>query len=301
METKARFVLIGTLTVFSLLATLGFILWLAKVQIDRTYTQYDILFDTVAGLSQSSAVRYNGVDVGKVLAIALDRADPALVRVRVEIFASTPVRADTMATLAGQGVTGVSFVALEGGSAGADRIAAIPPADVAVIASKPSVVAGLLGDAPDLLAEAISLMKDLGTFTTPENREAVAGILSNLNETSARLAVLSEHADDVMTRAELALDQANDTMATAQATFASADRIMQDDVPDLIGTAKTAMSRAARSVDAVQSFAESGLPQFAALAADARALVANIGRVTDRIGSDPGRFFLGDQTPDYRN
>lgn len=115
METKARFVLIGALTVFGLLATLGFILWLAKVQIDRTYTQYDILFDTVAGLSQSSAVRYNGVDVGKVLAIALDRADPALVRVRVEIFASTPVRADTMATLAGQGVTGVSFVALEGG------------------------------------------------------------------------------------------------------------------------------------------------------------------------------------------
>lgn len=301
METRARFVLIGTLTVVTLLATLGFILWLAKVQIDRTYAQYDILFDTVAGLGQSSAVRYNGVDVGKVLTIALDRADPALVRVRIEIFASTPVRVDTLATLAGQGVTGVSVVALEGGSAGADRLVAIPPADVPVIPSKPSVVAGLLGDAPDLLAEAISLMKDLGTFTTPENREAVAGILSNLNDTTARLDALSDRAEAVMTQAEVTLSQVNATFADAQTTFASANTVIRDDVPGLVDSAKALMSRAAGSVGAIQNFAENGLPQFSALAADARALVANIGGVTDRIGSDPGRFFLGDQTPDYRN
>ena len=122
METRARFVLIGLFTILGLVAMLGFVLWLAKVQIDRTYAQYDILFGTAAGLSQTAAVRYNGVDVGSVVAIALDRDDPALVRVRIEIFASTPVRTDTIATLASQGVTGVAFIALEGGSAGADRL-----------------------------------------------------------------------------------------------------------------------------------------------------------------------------------
>ena len=62
-----------------------------------------------------------------VLTIALDRDDPALVRVRIEIFASTPVRTDTIATLASQGVTGVAFIALEGGSAEADRLAGRAP------------------------------------------------------------------------------------------------------------------------------------------------------------------------------
>ena len=109
METRARFVLIGLFTILGLVAMLGFVLWLAKVQIDRTYAQYDILFGTAAGLSQTAAVRYNGVDVGSVVAIALDRDDPALVRVRIEIFASTPVRTDTIATLASQGVTHVLF------------------------------------------------------------------------------------------------------------------------------------------------------------------------------------------------
>ena len=117
METRARYLLVGVFTIVGLVAVMGFTLWLAKVQIDRTYAQYDIVFDSVAGLGQASTVRYNGVEVGKVLSIALDRDDPALVRVRIEIYASTPVREDTLATLSSQGVTGVSFVALAGGRA----------------------------------------------------------------------------------------------------------------------------------------------------------------------------------------
>ena len=71
METRARFVLIGLFTVLGFVAGLGVLLWLAKVQIDRTYAQYEIVFDTVAGLSETGAVRYNGVDVGKVEVIRL--------------------------------------------------------------------------------------------------------------------------------------------------------------------------------------------------------------------------------------
>ena len=66
METRAHFVLIGLFTILGFVAMLGFVLWLAKVQIDRTYAQYDILLETAAGLSQTAAVRYNGVDVGHV-------------------------------------------------------------------------------------------------------------------------------------------------------------------------------------------------------------------------------------------
>lgn len=301
METRARYVLVGLLTVLSLFAAMGFILWLAKVETDRRYAQYDILFDTVAGLGQSSAVRYNGVDVGKVLTIALDRVDPALVRVRIEINASTPVRVDTIATLASQGVTGVSFVALEGGSADADRPQVVSPDDVPVITSKPSVVAGLMVDAPDMLTEAIALIKDVRTFITPDNRDSVASILANLDGASAHIADLTDRADTLMAKAETTLDQANGALTAAQGAFANADLVIRDDLPALMATARSVLASAASTVETVQGFTQNGLPQFTALATDARGLVANIGRVTERIGTDPGRFFLGDQTPDYRN
>ncbi len=322
METRARFVLIGAFSLFSLLAALGFLLWLAKVQLDRTYAQYDILFDTVAGLNTSSAVRYNGIDVGKVLTIALDMNDPAKVRVRIEVNATTPVRVDTVATLASQGVTGVSFVSLAGGDATAERLTRVPPAPVAVIPSEPSVVQGLMDDVPDLLAKATTLIEQVSTFVTPENQDAVTGILANLDSATARLNALSARAEQLMDTAQTSLEQADATLAAVQSTFEAAQDtlaqanlalasaqtafddatgVINDDFPGIITRLSSAADQIVAAASEVQNFAQGSLPEFAALAVDARGLVANIDALTNRVAADPGRFLLGSQTPTYRN
>jgi len=307
METRARYVLVGLFTLLGLLAGLGFILWLAKVQLDRTYDQYDILFDSVAGLGQASAVSYNGVNVGQVLTIALDEDDPALVRVRIEIDANTPVRADTVARLESQVVTGVSFVALEGGRADSEPLVAEPPAVVPVIASRPSVVQGLITDAPDLLAEAILLMRDIRAFTTPENSAAITAILANVESAAARIDSIAARTETVMAAAEASLTRIDAALAVAETTlseattaFASVNTVITTDVPRVLTRLGTAIEDFGRSAAGLESFARNGLPQFGAFATEARALVANIGALTSRIGTDPGRFLLGTQTPDYR-
>lgn len=301
METRARFILVGVFTLLTLVAALGFILWLAKVQIDRTYAQYDIVFDTVAGLGQASAVQYNGVDVGKVLTIALDRSDPSLVRVRIEIYASTPIRQDTVATLASQGVTGVSYVALEGGRAESQPLTVIPPADVPVIASKPSVVQELITDMPDLLAEAILLMRDIRSFTTPENGAAITAILKNVETATARIDSMANRTEAVMASALETLDLADAALIEAQTAFASANTVISAELPALVDRLKVAVDDIGRSAAGIEAFTENGLPQFRALAQETRSLVANIGAIATRIGSDPGRFLLGNQAPAYRN
>lgn len=300
METRARYVLVGVFTLVGFLAVLGFTLWLAKVQVDRTYAQYDVVFDSVAGLGQASAIQYNGVTVGKVLTIELDRDDPALVRVRIEIYASTPVRTDTVATLSSQGVTGVSYVALEGGSASADRLVAVPPADVPLIASKPSALQDLITDAPDLLAEAILLMRDIRGFTTPENGAAITEILRNVEQATARIDAMATRTEAVMASAETTLVHVDDALLGVQRAFDSANAVLEDDVPAVIASFGSAAQSLDRAMSAFEAFSRDGLPQFGALATDARALVATIGAVTSRIGSDPGRFLLGTQTPEYR-
>lgn len=283
------------------MAAMGFLLWLARVEINRTYAQYDIVFDTVAGLSQASVVRYNGVDVGSVLSIALDRDDPALVRVRIEIFATTPVRADTVATLASQGVTGVSFVALEGGSPESQRLETVPPALVPVIASKPSIVQELTTAAPDLLKEAISLMEDIRGFTTPENRAAIATILQNVADATDRIDALTMRAETMIDAAEETLARADGALAEAETAFANANSVIADDIPGLVDGLKSTVADIGETARQLKDFARNDLPQFGGLATQASSVLEKISALAGRIGSDPGRFILGNQTPEYRN
>ena len=301
METKARFVLVGAFTLAAMAALLAFLLWLAQVQINRAYAQYDIVFDTVSGLGQDSVVRYNGVDVGKVLDIALDAQNPALVRVRIEINAATPVRKDTVATLSSQGVTGVSFVALEGGSPASGALVAIPPSGLPVITSKPSVVQELTDAAPDLLKEAIALIQDVRTFTTPENRKALTAILQNVESATTRIDAIATRAETLVAGAEATLARADAALTAAEAAFANADAVITDDLPGLLDGVKTTVADIGAAAAEVKDFARTDLQEYGALATRAQGVLGTIGTVVDRIGRDPGRFLLGTQTPEYRN
>ena len=302
METRANYVIIGAFTVLAILAGLGFFLWLAKVQIDKTYTRYDILFDTVAGLATASPVRFNGVDVGQVTAIDLDRDDPNRVRVRIEVSATTPVRQGTEAVLESQGVTGVAFIALSGGEPDAARLEVLPPNYVAVIPSNTSAVQDLLSDAPDLLTEAIALLQDLKEFTGDDNRAAVASILENVDSATARLdgaisdfAVVSDKVGQAVDqigafadRLDSLANNADDTLSTITAT-----------VVDLAETADGTLSVATRTLDNYDALAIAAMPQLTTIAEQIGGVLASINDLTRRIESDPARFFLGNQTPEY--
>ncbi|MCU0907833.1 MAG: MlaD family protein, partial [Rhodobacteraceae bacterium] len=186
METKANYLAIGAATLAGFLGLIAFFVWFAQVQLDRTFARYDILFDNVSGLSQAGEVRFNGLLVGQVLSIGLADDGSGRVRVSVEVEAATPVRTDTRAQLQSQGVTGVSFVALTGGTPDlpllADTVDGVP-----VIAGDRGTLETLVEDAPNLLAEARALIDDVGRFVSPENQANVTAILGNLANASGEL------------------------------------------------------------------------------------------------------------------
>ncbi|MEX0606693.1 MAG: MlaD family protein, partial [Halofilum sp. (in: g-proteobacteria)] len=76
METRAHHVLIGLFTVLGVSAALLFALWLARPGGDHTEV-YDVVFrEPVTGLAVGSAVRYSGIQVGRVDQLRLDPEDP---------------------------------------------------------------------------------------------------------------------------------------------------------------------------------------------------------------------------------
>ncbi len=240
METRANYVLIGAVTLLGIVGVLAFFLWYAKVQIDRTYDYYDIFFDQVTGLNRAADVRFNGIAVGQVITITLDLVRTAKVRVRIEVAEGTPIRADTIATLQSQGVTGVSFVALAGGVADAPPLDPPDPGGVAVIQSEPSVLDTIIETAPQLLREATELLRELSGFVGVENQRRVSEILSNVETASsgletalsdfsaisgtvregvAQISAFTGRLDGIASTAETTLRTANTTLGSATVAF----------------------------------------------------------------------------------
>ena len=71
--------------------------------------------ESVSGLNLNAPVRYRGVDVGRVRAIALAPGNVEQVQVTLDIERGTPVKEDTVAMLETQGLTGIAYVDLTAG------------------------------------------------------------------------------------------------------------------------------------------------------------------------------------------
>ncbi len=273
METRANYVLIGAFTVLGIIGALGFFVWLANLQLDRQFADYDILFDNVSGLSVSGNVSFNGVSVGKVTAINLYPKDPSKVIVRIQIGADTPIKNDTTAQLKSQGVTGVSFIEMTGGSPTAPRLIDEAKGEIPVIVAERSVVQALTEDAPNLLAEAIKLIKSVQDFVGPGNQTYVSGILANLDTASSKLQTaltdfsdisktvaeatgeitkFTGRLDSIGTTFETTLTTANGTLGAAKGAFAEAETTLS--------TATTTLQKANTTFDTANGVIRDQVP-----------------------------------------
>ena len=75
-----------------------------------------VIQESVAGLNVDAPVKYLGVDVGKVDRIELDPENSRQVRLLFLIEHGTPIKQDSEAVLKTQGLTGIAYVELSGGS-----------------------------------------------------------------------------------------------------------------------------------------------------------------------------------------
>jgi phospholipid/cholesterol/gamma-HCH transport system substrate-binding protein len=268
METKANYILIGLFTLGGIIGAFGLLLWLAKIEVDRQYAYYDILFEDVSGLATAGDVRYNGLPVGQVVDMELDDTDASMVRIRIEVDAETPVNTETVARLQSQGVTGVSYVGLSGGS---DTAAALE--DGAVIRSERSALQSVFEGAPLVLDKAVALLENINGVFDETNRDAVGVILGNLSSASARLdgvltefetlsgdlglaarevAAFTDRLDALADTADGTLTTATQTLETANTAFADIGGVVRDGVPTLVETLQGTSEAATRLIETVE-------------------------------------------------
>jgi phospholipid/cholesterol/gamma-HCH transport system substrate-binding protein len=145
----------------------------------------------VTGLTPQAAVRYRGVDVGRVTGIRFDPRDVNVILIDVVVDADAPMTRSTYAQLRYQGVTGLSFIMLD--DAG-DHAEPLPPAGMpgsASIPVKESPFADIAEVGQEVLAEVSELVQRLNRLLDDPNQERVARTLDNVEAATRELAVLT--------------------------------------------------------------------------------------------------------------
>ena len=117
MENRVSYILIGLFVFILGFSTIGSILWLGKYAQSENYNYYHVITtQSVSGLNPKAPVKLRGVSVGEVKDIYINSDNSEEVIVLIKVKEDMPIKEDTYALINLQGITGLSYIELEGGT-----------------------------------------------------------------------------------------------------------------------------------------------------------------------------------------
>lgn len=303
METRAHHVLIGLFTVIVVAAALLFALWLAKSSADRQFAEYQVVFnEAVSGLSQGSAVQYNGIKVGDVVQLRLDPKDPRKVLARIRVGGDTPVRQDTHAKLTMTGVTGLSIIQLSGGSPASPPLAS-KDGDLPVIVADPSPLSRILANGEDLVTNINEVVAKANMLLSTENTEHISRTLEHLDQATGAIADERDDIRQLLQQLAQASKQANETLAKTDKLIDNANGLVDNQGRATLDSARNAMASLERSTADIdrllsdnRAAINGGLQGFSELGPAVRELrdaAGSLRGISRRLDDNPAGFLLG--------
>lgn len=302
METRANYVLIGAFTILTVVFLLLFALWASNFSSSRNWREYTVVFtEPVTGLTEGGSVQYNGLGVGTVESLSLDDNDARRVIARLKLKANTPVKTDTRAKLSQQGITGVPFIQLTGGSPSAPALQPTADGQPPVIRTEPSALQNIADTANRLVARLDQLMSE-------DNIRRISTTLANLETTTNALASRHDDIGQLIVNARDATAALKTTLDNANGTVKGLDQNLVQRLPALMdkldaavakldATAGNANALIAENRPALQSFTNDGLAQMGPTLVELRALLRDLRALSGRLEGNPARYILGRDAP----
>jgi len=299
VESKVNFVVVGLFVIVLSVTAIGGVLWLSSGKSYRksydTYHAY--MTESVSGLSRNAPVKYRGVDVGRVARIALAPGDVDRVMLVLEIERSAPIKQDTVAVLRSQGLTGIAYVELSGGSRDSPQLVASAGEEYPVIRTGPSLMVRLDNAITTLVANLDSTSENLNALIDNDNRRAFRQTLADLQTVSRVLAARAGAIDTALAGAARTMENTARLTADVPRLVERVERSIDafDKMSGELARAGANANTAIGSTRAgVQQFSEQTLPEVHALVVELRELTASIKRASERLESNPSALLFGE-------
>lgn len=239
--TRAQKIRLGLFLGVALTIAVGTLVAMLGLAALEQRDQYRVRFQgSVSGLSPGSPVKYNGIEVGRVGDIEIDPDKPSGVIVLISLKPGTPIRTDTVAVLNMQGITGLKFIELMGGSEKAAR--AEPGSE---IESSRSAVDELTSRAMSITQKLEDVLDNIEQATGGKNADNIGAILSEVRNVSEGISKLLSEGRE---RAGQLLDNVDGAVSDARA-FIDDSRALVADARSAVSTAQESLKAAAGWVD----------------------------------------------------
>lgn len=314
MEPKVNYIVVGSFVALLSAAILSGILWLGKSDYRGSYDRYEAyMTESVAGLSVDSSVKYRGVDVGRVKAIALRADNPEEVVLTLDIVRGTPVKTDTIAMLETQGLTGLATINLTGGSREAPVLQAQAGQTYPVIKTGPSLFSRLDKTASRLLSEEglAQLLADLdlaakgvAKVLDEDNRTMLTKTIKDLADVAQAVAGHKGQIEQSLNGAARSAENLSKltTSLNAQvppllAGINNSVSAMDVVTEELAKTTKTMGTVVNEARPELQQFTKRTLPEAGQLVTELRQLTSTLTRVARELEREPSSLVFGRKTP----
>ncbi|MEO6352750.1 MAG: MlaD family protein [Burkholderiaceae bacterium] len=297
MENKSHALMAGLFTVALMIAAVFFALWFNRDRIDRVpYEMATTL--AVSGLNPQAAVRYRGLEVGKVDSIGFNPQHPGEILVQISVDPQTPITQSTFGTLGYQGVTGIAYVDLDDDGSKPAALASnkLHPARIEI---RPSILDKIQTRSAAILQQFETLTGNFNALLAPANQQKMISAIDHIGTAAAALEALPKQLEPTLAKLPALADD-------AQLALNSISALSKDASALTIDLAKTnrqlqapggPLTKITETADQYSAIADNierdALPRINALTNEARAVMQTFNRSVEKLGENPQSILLG--------
>ncbi|MDP3265241.1 MAG: MlaD family protein [Sulfuricurvum sp.] len=246
MESKVDYTLTGLFLLLFSSGLIAFAFWLGKYNDNiNAYTHYKVyLTESVAGLAPEAAVKYHGVDIGKVASIQINPKNSEEVELTLKVKKETPIKTDSFAILKFYGITGLAYLEIDGGSKNASLLLSTDK-DIATIPTSPSLIKRLDESLSSVATKLSTTLDRANLFLSDQNIHNVAQSLEKLRSLTEQIDGYHTHIKLLLsqgialeTNASHTLETINDTALSAKHTSIQVQNKLNNTLQSLESTSK---------------------------------------------------------------
>ena len=301
MEAKTNYTIVGSIVVILVISLISATLWLSVGFNQRDYSFYTVyLSESVGGLSEESAVKYNGVKVGFVKTIALNINDPRQVELTLAVENNIPITNSTAATLISQGITGTTYIGLSASSSDLTPIQRMPGEPYPVIPAKPSLFNQL-----DMIIKEVSenvnkVSFQLQRIFNEQNSLYIKHTLANIEQVTALIATNSANINTSIKNADIFLanlSRASKDFPLTVKELNSVIRRFHSVANDMSAASKNVSKTMVSGRHTIDQVSQEAVPSATILLHRLNAISTNLEKISNEIRQNPSVIIRGSTPP----
>jgi len=294
MENRSHALMTGIFTITLLIAAILFGVWF-----NRDRVQYDpYLIATslsVPGLNPQAAVRYRGLEVGKVDDIDFDPKVAGQILIHLSIDPETPITRTTYATLGYQGVTGIAYIQLDDEATGSPRLATNKQ-NPSSIPLHPGLFDQIEKQGKAILSQVEQVSGRINKLLSDENQKQMLAAFKDISDTARAYQQIPAQLGPTIDKLPALAAQTQKTMVSVEKLASDANRLTASlQGPDgTLARLSNTVDRAGTSLEAVTSGIElDTLPSFNGLADETKSSMRAIRRTMNNLSDRPQSILFG--------